>query len=331
MQEIIINEKTSGGRMDKTVMKYLNKAASGFVYKMIRKKNIELNGKKAKGDEILKTGDCIRLFMSDETIQKFRDSEKKERPSAQSDLLSKMIVYEDENVIAVNKPVNMLSQKSEGNLTSINDLLVSYLGESELFTPGISNRLDRNTSGLILAGKNPNSVRVLNQAIKSRSVQKLYLCIVKGYVASDSELDGYLIKNEKSNKVQILNKNKISGKMDNASAIKTKYKVLSYTQETSLLQVDLITGKPHQIRAHLASIGHPIIGDFKYGDPFINQKFKQRYGLDHQLLHAYIIHFNEMNGILDYLNNKEIIAPLPRAFHLIIKGEKLCLHGNQED
>lgn len=345
MQEIHIDEKTAGGRLDKVMIKYLDKAMPSFTYKMLRKKNIVLNDKKAAGSEILHKGDIIKLYLADDTIAKFHSERQNEArktytPSGKSRngySFAEMIIYEDDNILAFNKPAGLLSQKSEPSDISVNEMVVKHIGKTDLFTPGISNRLDRNTSGLMIAGKNPAAVRIINQAIKERYTTKLYLCVVQGRISENSTIEGYLIKNPVTNKVSVHDlkpdvKEKSSHSADNekSSYIKTRYTVLDANDNATLLLVDLITGKSHQIRAHLASIGHPIIGDFKYGNNKINEAIKQKYKVRDQLLHAYKMKFDHLEGILEYLNDKEITAPLPNIFNIVMKGEKLCLHGSQE-
>ena len=330
MKEIIINNQTEGGRLDKFLIKYLCNASGGFIYKMLRKKNILLNDKKALGSEILKTGDSVKIYFSDDTIQKFtsenRDkSVRIKEPDKFSEKFSEMIVFEDENIIAVNKPSGMLSQNADNSALSVNDLLLKYLKANEFFTPGISNRLDRNTSGLILAGKNPNAVRSLNSAIKERALTKLYLCVCLGKAPENGNLEGYLVKDEDANTVSVTDK-----EMPGGDYIHTAFKRLSFSENYSLLEVELITGKSHQIRAHLASIGAPIAGDPKYGSAAANLYVEKKYRIKSQLLHAYKINFNNMPGCLEYLNKKSIISMPDKKFMEFIKGEGLCLPGNQE-
>ena len=336
MKELIITADNAGGRLDKLLGRYLDKAPKGFVYKMLRKKNIELNGKKAAGNEILKEGDRISFFLADDTIAKFRSADSvsgsedlPDRQSLEKALLSEinrctegsfhsffeaaksLIVYEDETLIAFNKPAGMLSQKAGPDDLSLNDILVCYMNDgsaSEIpFTPGISNRLDRNTSGLVLAGKTPAAARELNLAIKERKITKRYLCLVKGMLKEEGSLDGYLVKDEKSNSVSVYTDLPQENAENKAERIITAYRPRKVFPEMTLLEVDLITGKSHQIRAHLSSIGHPVIGDPKYGDPEINQAFRKEYGVQRQLLHAFQVIFQDL----------QINAPLPEDFQRI--------------
>ena len=324
MQEIQITKETAGGRLDKLIFKYLDQAGAGFVYKMLRKKNILLNGKKATGSELLQEGDCICLYLADDTIQKFRSQAERlimdASPAGFSQFRS-WIVYEDEHILAVSKPQGVLSQKASSEDISLNEMIRSYLGSGALFTPGIANRLDRNTSGLVLAGKDPAAQRILSQAIRERGLRKYYLCIVKGHILSDQSLEGYLIKDPVTNQVQIRDYLPIHS--ENGQYIRTDYQVLDRSDRCSLLRIHLITGRSHQIRAHLASLGHPVIGDMKYGDPKINAAFQKQYAVHWQLLHAHEICFDQMTGILEPLNGTSVKASVPEIFRKTADREGL--------
>lgn len=318
MKEIIINKNQSGQRFDKFLHKLLPEAGTGFLYKMLRKKNITLNLKKAEGKEILCEGDCIRLFLSEETIEKFSNKVHNNYEIAFQTLKKISIIYEDEHIVICNKPVGILSQKAVDTDLSLNEWLIGYLLQKnditiedlQTFKPSICNRLDRNTSGLVLCGKSLLGSQNLSQLIKSRSIHKYYRTIVYGQIKNNCLIKGFLTKDKNQNIVTILNSN-----VEGSSYIETAYKVLNSSSQFSLLEVELITGKTHQIRAHLASIGHPIIGDKKYGNQLDNHNF---YHLSHQLLHAYRIEMPEISGELSYLSNKTFIANLPKEFEQIL-------------
>lgn len=323
MQELHVTANEAGQRLDKLLAKFLNQAPKSFLYKMMRKKNIVLNGKKCTGNEKLKQGDSIKLFFSDETIEKFSAgtyvTPKKEK------IKMLPIIYEDEQVLLMNKPVGVLSQKAKDSDVSAVEILINYLIETNqlskeqfrTFHPSICNRLDRNTSGILVAGKTLPALQEMNRFFKERTIAKYYRCLVKGRVIKNEDyIKGYLVKNQKTNKVSITKK-----KTEEGVPIETEYCVIQSNDEVSLLEVHLITGKTHQIRAHLASIGHPIIGDYKYGDKQINEMYRQEYGLKSQLLHAYRLEMPSSDGSLAYLNDKKFVAELPDKFIKICKDK----------
>lgn len=331
MKQILIKENEAGQRLDKLLSKFLSEAPKSFVYKMLRKKNIKLNDKKASGSELLELNDLVTIYLADETIDKFT---KKAVPVAtlQTDHLD--IVYQDPNVIIMNKPSGELSQKASPDDISMNDYLLSYVLEQgilseadfSMFRPSICNRLDRNTSGLLIAGISLKGLQEMADLLKNRTLEKYYLCIVKGALSKESLIEGYLTKDEKRNKVSL---SKEPGK--DRVEIKTRYTPLALSDDFTLLKVELITGKSHQIRAHLASIGHPIIGDHKYGNPSINEQIKQNYRLSYQLLHAYQLTFPDLSGALAPLSKQTITADPPKDFVTIMKGLKLWQPGILED
>lgn len=323
MQELHVTENEAGQRLDKLLAKFLNRAPKSFLYKMMRKKNIVLNGKKCTGNEKLKQGDSIKLFFSDETIEKFSAGTYAIPKKEKINMLP--IIYEDEQVLLMNKPVGVLSQKAKDSDVSAVEILINYLMETDqlskeqfrTFHPSICNRLDRNTSGILVAGKTLPALQEMNRFFKERTIAKYYRCLVKGRVIKNEDyIKGYLVKDQKTNKVSITKK-----KTEEGVPIETEYCVIQSNAEVSLLEVHLITGKTHQIRAHLASIGHPIIGDYKYGDKQINEMYRQAYGLKSQLLHAYRLEMPSSNGSLAYLNDKKFVAELPDKFIKICKDK----------
>jgi len=336
MKEIIVGKNEEGKRLDKFLMQYLSKASGGFIYKMLRKKNIVLNDKKADGKEKLVKGDNIKLWLSDDTILKFanenlqkshsgKEIDTSEYKKAYKNIKNIDIVYEDDNIILLSKPCGVLSQKASNDDISLNEWLVGYLlskgqisaDDLVTFKPSICNRLDRNTSGIVICSKTLLGARVMNELIKTRHIQKYYLTIADGIVEKDILIDGYLLKDEKTNTVKITKE-----KNDNASYIKTNVQVISINKakKKSFLCVELITGKTHQIRAHLSSINHPLIGDVKYGDLKVNEYYRNTYGLKNQLLHsAKIVFPKELNGEFEKVAGMSFEAELPAKFKTIKK------------
>ncbi len=325
MREIVISKNESEQRVDKFLFKLLDKAPKSFVYKMLRKKNITLNSKKINGSEKLEIGDLVKLFLSDETLEKFTSVE---QVNYSSDVKLD-IIYEDEDVIFINKPSDMLSQKADKDDVSIIEHLIAYLVASnklevaqlKTFKPAICNRLDRNTSGLITAGKSLKGLQVLSKCFHDRSVDKFYLTFVKGQLKEQQKLKGYLIKDEKKNQVKISTEKPITavGNTEKLSYIETAYRPLWSNQEITLLEVHLITGKPHQIRAHLASLQHGIIGDMKYGDQEYNLRYKKLFDVDSQLLHSYRLEFPSEMSELSQLGGHSFVAPLPNVYKKILE------------
>lgn len=321
MKEIIISENEAGQRFDKYLDKYFKDAPKSFIYKMLRKKNITRNGKKAEGSEKLVSGDVIKLFLADDTIEKFRGNVGIITVKRHIEL---DIIYEDKNILVVNKPVGILSQKSGSQDESLNEYIIDYLlsggkiNEDDLrtFKPSICNRLDRNTSGIVLAGISLKGLQTLSFMLKDRSLQKYYYCIVNGVMKEPHKIDGYLRKNASDNHVEIKDE-----MFEGASYIETYYEPVKDNGRITLLKVKLITGKTHQIRAHLAWIGHGIIGDYKYGNSKVNDYFNKKYGCRSQLLHAGEVIFPDMEGELSYLSGMNLKAGFTKMFDNILKGE----------
>ena len=318
MKEFVIKSNEANQRFDKYLKKLLPNAGTSFIYKMLRKKNITINKKKATGKEIISNGDVVNIFFSDETFEKFstNDSELKSCFETLStlDLAGLQIIKETADILVANKPANMLSQKAADTDISANERLIGYLIKTnqlsyedyKTFKPSVCNRLDRNTTGLILMGKTLNGLQELSKSLKDRSINKYYRTIVSGEISSSMTIKGYLTKNTSTNKVTITD-DKIS---EDSQYIETAYKPVSCKNNLTLLEVHLITGRSHQIRAHLASIGHPIIGDYKYGNDSINRLYRDKYKVRHQLLHAHRIEFNDEN---------QTIAPTPEIYSEIMR------------
>ena len=352
MQSVTIGSNQAGQRLDKFLHKYLPNAGTGFLYKMMRKKNITLNGRKAEGSEILNEGDSVSFFFSQETFEKFsgQASLSKESPykmgiseyeKAYRQLKGIQIIYEDDHFLFLNKPAGILTQKAKWDDISLNEWMIGYLLQKDLnfaeelstFHPSVCNRLDRNTSGIVLCGKTLAGLQFLSKCIKERSVHKLYHTICVGELRESAQVQGYLQKDEKKNRVYVykqklteqklleqeLSKQELSEQeLSHQNYIETGYVPLNFKGGYTYLEVELITGKTHQIRAHLASIGHPLIGDFKYGNEKVNRRLKQEYGLEYQLLHAYRVTFPKITeGVGMSVSGREFTAPEPEQFKVV--------------
>ncbi|MBQ9233206.1 MAG: RluA family pseudouridine synthase [Lachnospiraceae bacterium] len=350
MREIIIAGNFAGQRLNKFLMKYLDKAPSSFVYKMLRKKNIKLNDKKADGSEIISEGDNIKIYLSDETIEKFQNTNKSNISKDDSQennyvnynrLYNEYIIkndnnftlnvlYIDEDIMAVNKPVGILSQRAKREDYSINDAVIDYTienniidkNELNLFKPSICNRLDRNTSGIIFAGISLKGSQMLTKAFKERSINKYYYTIVKGHFDSKLNCKGYITRDSEKYKSDIITESEYKNLENKGETVNKKYDrietyfyPISTNGNYSLIKVKLITGKTHQIRAHLAQLGFYIIGDKKYGDVKTNSYMQDKYGLKNQLLHAGDVFWEE--------KDINVHADLPDIFIKICEGEGL--------
>lgn len=321
MKEIHITGKEEGQSLIKILGKYLDAATPSFFYKMLRKKNIKLNGQKADGKEKVKDGDVITLYLADDTIAKFQKPENLIIDDVNTKTASLSIIYEDEDIILLNKPAGILSQKAGRDDISINEQMIAYCLEQGYVTkeelrirkPSICNRLDRNTTGLLAAGVTIKGLTFLSELFRDRNLEKYYFTIVKGEMKKGIRLKGYLTKNSKMNQVTVTAKKQ----SEEDSYIETAYEPIKTGNGYTLLKVKLITGKTHQIRAHLAFSGYPIIGDEKYGNHQENLYWRKEAGLKNQLLHSGIFVFPELDGEWKRFSKKQFEAAKPQQFQEI--------------
>ena len=308
MKSFLISKNDSCQRLDKFITKAVPNLPQSLMYKYIRMKRIKVNGKRGEISQKLAVGDTVDMYINDEFFAPVAEHYDFLHASKHLD-----IVYEDENILLLDKKVGLLSHPDD---TEYNDTLITrikrYLyekGEYDpkdeySFTPSLVNRIDRNTGGIVIAAKNAESLRILNQKLKDRELEKYYLCVVHGTIPKkQGTLEGWLVKDEKKNKVAVYPQ-----KRNGAKEIRTKYTVKAENKGLSLVEVELLTGRTHQIRAHFASIGHPLLGDGKYGTNELN---KAHGGYKKQFLYSYRLKFTFTTdaGILNYLNQKDFEVP----------------------
>ncbi|MBD5081723.1 MAG: RluA family pseudouridine synthase [Ruminococcaceae bacterium] len=322
-KEIVIGENDCGQRLDRFLTKAFPSLKSGIINKAVRNKDIKINGKRTEAAYRLEKGDRLYMFFPDSLIEpKSLDPDDFMKAA---DMLN--ILYEDDNIILADKEQGLVVHSdNDGTADTLINRIKKYLfvkGEYDpkkenAFAPALCNRIDRNTCGIVIAAKNAEALRILNDKIKNRELSKKYICIAVGELPKKEDtLTAYLQKDSDANQVRISNT-----KTPQNLTIKTKYKVLDYCKGLSLVEIDLLTGRTHQIRAHLAHIGHPLLGDGKYGNNRVNVK----YGFDKQALCSYKLTFDFTTGggALDYLNKKSFeVKSIPfRSFWNSLKLSK---------
>lgn len=295
MKSITISSNDAGQRVDRLILKTFDRLPKSLMFKEIRKKNIKVNKQRCTPEQILNEGDVLELYLKEDVLHIKEKHYDFLRASTDLD-----IIYEDENIILLNKRVGILCHPDgKDYIDNLVARLKRYLFEKgewnpddSSFTPSLANRIDRNTGGIVIGAKNSQSLKVINDKIKSREIEKYYLTVVHGKMPKKSEiLTAYLTKNEKKNMVIVTDRQTVGSKQ-----IITQYTVLDYYNDASLLEVKLLTGRTHQIRAHLAYIGHPLYGDGKYGAD------KGRY---RQALYSYKLQFSfKDENAMSYLNGK---------------------------
>lgn len=336
MREIPITANDAGRRLDRFLRKYLPGASLSEIYKIIRK-DVKVDSRRRNESYILNEGEVLTLYLSDEVFEKLSRGKgafgTKTKAAAAKAKRNFRIIYEDDCILIAGKPYGLLThgdphEKKDHLANQVKDYLIasgSYDPRSEkVFTPAPVNRLDRNTTGIVLFGKTAEAMRELNRMIREDEVRKFYLTIACGEIRNELHLGGSLIKDEAANKVRILE----DGSGKEIETIVRPLEIFSFGRglTATLCEVELVTGRSHQIRAHLASTGHPLIGDSKYADreaAEINGYVNRKYGLTTQLLHAGRIEFRASaseSGSLGYLAGRSFEAPVPARFKEIIDG-----------
>ena len=311
--KIEIGPNEAGQRLDKFLRKLLKDVPLSAIFKALRKGDVRVNGKKEKEKYSLLQGDTIEI--------KYITSKKETKLNfIKVDATGMKICFEDKNILVVEKwPGVLVHSDGNKNEATLTDYVLSYLNqkgdylpENELtFTPAPCNRLDRNTSGIVLFGKNFEALKMLNEMIRDREVEKYYNTLVKGKIR-DGFYSGYILKNEDANISKVYDK-----EVPNSKEISMEVKTIQTNGAFSFLEIQLLTGRSHQIRAHLAELGNPLIGDSKYGDKKLNNFFENKFGLNYQYLYAYKLIIRNIGGNLEYLQNKTIVQALPPMFKKI--------------
>lgn len=343
MKKLLVTAEEAGQRLDKYLARYLDSAPKGLIYKLLRKKTIKVNGARAEGNQLLQAGDELSLFLAEETLAGLRaesaDGNRRENSAPQRAAQTNLeqfcsIVYEDAQLILANKRAGVLSQQSKPSDVSLNEVLLAYVQrrrgsaaetENALYRPSICNRLDRNTSGLLLFAKTYQASRILAELLRDRALGKYYLALVWGRFSEQgpAHVKAWLRKDARTNQVSLLNEPQAG-----ASPIETAYEPLEELcfdgAPATLLRVHLLTGKTHQIRAQLSSLGHPLLGDTKYGDAKRDAALCRAFGLKAQLLHAYELQFPEaLPEPLAALSGRVFHADLPPLFQRILAAGRL--------
>ena len=281
MREIIITKNENDQRIDRFLCKYLNDTSKTNIFKLIRKKRIKVNNKRVEEKYFLKLDDVIQIHLHENAIEEMI------RPliKISAEKVNLDIVYEDDEILIVNKPVGLLTHpdKNEYKDTLATKVQI-YLRElcTRTFRPASIQRLDKNTSGLIIFGKTYEAVKKYNEYMRERKIGKFYLAVVSGKPKSTGEIKGFMTKDESKNKIRVTKNSN-----DKSKFMHTKYKVIESNGKYSLLEVELLTGRTHQIRGSLAFMNHPIVGDVKYGGEVVDN-------INTQLLHAYKVIINEV-------------------------------------
>ena len=306
---VTIEKNDAGQRLDKFLLKTYPNLPQAVLYKCVRTKDVKVNGRRCQASQRLAEGDVLSLYWQEDFFQKSEKAYDFVKAPKAVDVL-----YEDGNIMLLDKKPGLIVHPDEqyhfDSLIARVQHLLYDRGEYDpqresSFAPALVNRIDRNTGGIVMAAKNAEALRVMNQKVKDREMQKLYLCVVCGRLEEkEGLLTGYLEKNEAQNRVYISRRPVPDGK-----SIRTRYRVLEEKRDFSLLEVELLTGRTHQIRAHFASIGHPLAGDGKYGRNAVNKKT----GFPYQALYSYKLRFafSTPAGILDYLDGREFTAAEP--------------------
>ncbi|MBQ6622223.1 MAG: RluA family pseudouridine synthase [Mogibacterium sp.] len=329
MQQITITANDAGRRLDRFLRKYLENAPLSAIYRIIRK-DVKVNGRRRDSGYMLAEGDEVTLYLADEQLQAYRRPAKQGAAQGRKAKRNFRIIYEDENILIADKPFGLLThgdskEKKDHLANQVKDYLIEQ-GEYDprnerVFSPASANRLDRNTTGLVIFGKNSEALRALNEMIREDQIGKFYQTIVYGKITKEMHLTGELVKDHETNTVSIYPDKAGKRAGERALPVETIVRPVRKLRGCTLVEVELVTGRTHQIRAHLASAGHPVIGDSKYAAGKareFNRKLSEQYRLTTQLLHSARLEIREGRGSLAYLSGRSFTAELPENFRMIL-------------
>jgi 23S rRNA pseudouridine955/2504/2580 synthase len=313
-----ITENDANQRIDKFLKRMLKDAPISFIYKMFRQKDVKVNGKRVSIDYITKEGDEIDIYLKEALLEQFHKEAVLRPVKANFEIL-----YEDENILVINKPKGLLVHGDEGEKRiTLQNMVLNYLKEKrewdpnslDGFIPSPAHRLDRNTSGIVIFGKNLPTLQQLLELFRTRNqIEKRYTLLVRGNMSEEGQINYALMKDSDKKIVRVVPESK-GGK----PALTLYKRIKCYPFGYSLMEAELMTGRTHQLRVHFASIGHPIVGDSKYGDFKVNEVFDRMFGLKNQFLHASYFKFRQLDGKLAYLSGKEFTSPLPEKEQKIL-------------
>ena len=318
MKTYVVGEFDTGQTLEKYVKKVLPDAPLSVVYKLFRKKDVKVNGHWQDKKYVVCSGESISIYLTDSQIEEF----KRKKLDLSNSLIKEWIIYEDKNIILINKPRGVLVQKAKDDDNALDQMVISYLVEKGEYDPNVNNgyvpapahRLDRNTEGIVIFGKNLKTLQYLSTVITDKDkIEKKYLTLVKGDIDNEGEISKPLLKKQTHVEVDYkLGKEAV-----------TQFKKIKNVGEYSLVEIKLMTGRTHQIRVHFASIGHPVIGDSKYGDFKLNKEIEEKYNFKNQFLSAYKLSFENLKAPLDNLNGQ--------TFEINLSSELLDLLKNLDE
>ena len=306
MIKFVVNKKEEGQTLEKYVKKVLPEAPLSIIYRLFRKKDVKVNGHWQDKKYIISEGEEVSIYITDEQLEEF----KKKQVNITNEKILDWVIFEDDNLLLINKPRGVLVQKDNEGETALDDMVISYLinkGEYDPnkdlgYVPAPAHRLDRNTAGIVIFGKNLATLQYLSSIMQNKDkIRKSYLALVKGKTDKNGEIALPLLKK----------KTHVDVDYQNGKEAITIFETEKYVGNYSLVNVTLLTGRTHQIRVHFSKINHPVIGDTKYGDYKLNKEIEDKFGFKNQFLVAHKLEFRQLDGVLKYMSNQTFEVNLP--------------------